>query len=327
MRLEHLQYVVEIANTNSLSAAAKRLFVSQPALTAAINSLELELGVKLFDRSNAGAYMTRYGEAFIQVAERVLAELADVSAALREDEGEAIAGLISDPIISPGMMAAIIQRFMLYCPKDTINNVECISKRMTGCLEQHQGAIGLALIFDDNIPEFRKQVQAKDIYCEPIHKDHIIALVGASHRLAQTGELHKEDLKKEVLIAFNEISGDVLETSQLPSGLVNVNDMTRLNRQDCKSVAGLGNLEVIKKFLAQNPTGVVLLPESSIYDDPYLQMGLIVPLRLIPETKITHYILYANSVPLRRMDHELIRAIKQVYAETEKMNCRLADKA
>lgn len=49
-----LRYFAAVAAEGSLSRAAGRLFVSQPALTKQIKQLEGQLGVQLFTRSRAG---------------------------------------------------------------------------------------------------------------------------------------------------------------------------------------------------------------------------------------------------------------------------------
>lgn len=62
MRLEQLKYFVEVALSHSINKAAKNLFISQPALTAAIQSLEKELGFKLLSRSSNGVVLTPNGK-------------------------------------------------------------------------------------------------------------------------------------------------------------------------------------------------------------------------------------------------------------------------
>ena len=54
MTLTQIQYVLAVAETGTISAAAKRLFIAQPSLTASIKELENELQVTLFRRTNKG---------------------------------------------------------------------------------------------------------------------------------------------------------------------------------------------------------------------------------------------------------------------------------
>ncbi|MGV9306866.1 LysR family transcriptional regulator [Nonomuraea sp. NPDC003727] len=76
-----LRYFVAVAEDGSLTRAAERLFVSQPALTKQIRQLESQLGVRLFTRSRAGMALTEPGQA---LAEQVPALLDDWDRVLRE---------------------------------------------------------------------------------------------------------------------------------------------------------------------------------------------------------------------------------------------------
>ena len=45
MKLQQLRYIVEVASCGSVTEAARRLFVSQPSVTAAVRDLEREMGI------------------------------------------------------------------------------------------------------------------------------------------------------------------------------------------------------------------------------------------------------------------------------------------
>ncbi|KPC64240.1 LysR family transcriptional regulator [Streptomyces chattanoogensis] len=81
-----LRYFVAVAEEGTLTRAAERLFVSQPALTKQIKQLETQLGVRLFSRSRTGMALTEPGRA---LAERVPGLLADWDQALRETRSAA----------------------------------------------------------------------------------------------------------------------------------------------------------------------------------------------------------------------------------------------
>lgn len=61
MRIEQLEYFAEAAKYHSISIAADKLFVSQPAVSIAIKNLENELGCILFERSKNGLVLTKIG--------------------------------------------------------------------------------------------------------------------------------------------------------------------------------------------------------------------------------------------------------------------------
>lgn len=72
MTLQQLKYVVEVAKEQSISKAAKKLFISQPSLTNAIKDLEKEMQINIFIRTNKGISLSKEGEIFLGYARQVL---------------------------------------------------------------------------------------------------------------------------------------------------------------------------------------------------------------------------------------------------------------
>jgi DNA-binding transcriptional LysR family regulator len=74
-RLRHVELIAELNDCRSILKAAKRLSLTQPTVTKALQDVESTLGVKLFERSNRGLEPTAYGEIFARHAKIVLAQL------------------------------------------------------------------------------------------------------------------------------------------------------------------------------------------------------------------------------------------------------------
>jgi DNA-binding transcriptional LysR family regulator len=70
--LRKLRYFVTVADEANFGRAAARLYMTQPALSRQIQSLEAEIGVRLFDRDRQGARLTLAGEQFRDDAKRLL---------------------------------------------------------------------------------------------------------------------------------------------------------------------------------------------------------------------------------------------------------------
>lgn len=68
MTLKQLHYITTAADTGNITEAAKRLYISQPSLTAAIHDIEEEYGITVFLRSNKGITLTPDGEEFLGYA-------------------------------------------------------------------------------------------------------------------------------------------------------------------------------------------------------------------------------------------------------------------
>ena len=84
MNLKQAQYVKTIAECGSITAAAKKLFVSQPSLSQMLRQLEQETGLPIFDRSTSPMRLTYAGEKYLHAAERNLAANAELDSQLRE---------------------------------------------------------------------------------------------------------------------------------------------------------------------------------------------------------------------------------------------------
>ena len=76
MTLKQLEAFVRIANNKSFTLAAKELFITQPTVSAYINNLEEELGVRLFDRTTKEVRLSEEGDSIYLYAKEML-ELAD----------------------------------------------------------------------------------------------------------------------------------------------------------------------------------------------------------------------------------------------------------
>ncbi|HEY8053084.1 MAG: LysR substrate-binding domain-containing protein [Steroidobacterales bacterium] len=74
-RLRHLELIAEIYDRRSILKASKRLNLTQPTVTKALQDVESTLGLKLFQRSNRGIEPTEYGEIFARHAKVLLAQL------------------------------------------------------------------------------------------------------------------------------------------------------------------------------------------------------------------------------------------------------------
>ena len=72
MTLQQLRYITTVADTGTITEAAKKLYISQPSLTNAIHELEKEMGITIFNRTNKGIFISREGEEFLGYARQVL---------------------------------------------------------------------------------------------------------------------------------------------------------------------------------------------------------------------------------------------------------------
>lgn len=126
MDFNKLNYLIAIAELQSFSKAAKRCFVSQPALTRCVKSIEDELGLKLFDRSCSPIKLTYAGERYIAVMQEILElkakldqEMEDIAARRRD---RLVLGMPSTRSVT--WIPRILPAFNRACPGVDIQLIE-----------------------------------------------------------------------------------------------------------------------------------------------------------------------------------------------------------
>lgn len=104
LELRRLRYLVVLAKRLSYTRAAEDLGLSQSALSRAIQSLERELDIRLFDRDRAGVMLTEQGRWIVEKAEALLTTANDfehqVGFAARGSEGRSRFGLSALPAMA-----------------------------------------------------------------------------------------------------------------------------------------------------------------------------------------------------------------------------------
>lgn len=83
METQHIKFVRKVAECQNISAAARDLGMTQPALTKIVSRVEDLVGAKLFDRGPRGVLLTPLGELFLKRMERVEHEMDNLKQELR----------------------------------------------------------------------------------------------------------------------------------------------------------------------------------------------------------------------------------------------------
>ena len=75
MTIQQLRYIIEVAETGSITEAARKLFISQPTLSASIMEVEEEIGKQIFKRSRSGISLTSDGVEFLGHARQAVSQM------------------------------------------------------------------------------------------------------------------------------------------------------------------------------------------------------------------------------------------------------------
>lgn len=119
MSSRQLQAFLELARLHSFSKAADRVHLSPSGMSMLIKELEEQLGARLFDRTTRSVTPTEAARRLEPVAERVLAELQAVQAAIGGGEAAAQSRLriAATPLISASVLPEVIKAFGLKHPQ------------------------------------------------------------------------------------------------------------------------------------------------------------------------------------------------------------------
>lgn len=71
----HLRYVLAVADAGSFTGAAKKMFVSQPTVSAGVAEVEYAVNFQIFERTPQGAKLTPRGKRFVDEARPVIAQM------------------------------------------------------------------------------------------------------------------------------------------------------------------------------------------------------------------------------------------------------------
>ncbi|NML47020.1 LysR family transcriptional regulator [Ramlibacter sp. G-1-2-2] len=114
MKLSSLQALVAAVQEGSLRAAARRLDISQPALTKAVRELEREIGAPLLLRSRAGVVASTQGRALYEAALRVDRELAGAAEQIEQLGGHMV-GEIKVGAVPQALILLIPETLRTFC--------------------------------------------------------------------------------------------------------------------------------------------------------------------------------------------------------------------
>jgi LysR family transcriptional regulator, hydrogen peroxide-inducible genes activator len=196
MEVHQLRYFCAVARYGTFTRAAEIEHVAQPSLSQQILKLEAELGARLFDRLPRSAKLTVFGKAFLPKAERILRELREARAELREmsgnEKGEVAVGII--PTIAAYLLPRLLNGFTARHPFITITIIEDITSTLLQRL--HEGTIDLAVVA---LPIAGNELASVELFEEKFY-----AVLPEKHRFASRASLSFAELNQEPFLLLKE---------------------------------------------------------------------------------------------------------------------------
>lgn len=257
--LVDLRLMVRVAEANSLTRGAEASHISLPAASTRIKNLEESLGLKLLYRTSQGVTLTPPGQAFVQHARTVLAQLEHLSGDLQE-YAKGIKGhlrVYANTTALGEFLPPVLKGYLLAHPDVNVDLRERLSHDIVRAVSEGQTDIGIVAGL----------VRTENLETLPYRRDRLVLVVPGGHALAGRTE-----------VAFAE----TLDCDHV--GLQESSAIHAFLRQVCDQLhrplrlrIQVGNFEAACRMVEAN-VGVAILPESAARRHAQTMAIAIVPL-------------------------------------------------
>jgi len=246
--IKQLKYICAVAEHRHFSKAADACFVTQSTLSAAIQDLESQLGVVIFERSKKSVLVTPLGESLLKQARVILGDVEDFVSIARSHEevltGELRLGVI--PTIGPFLLPSLLSELRKEYGKLKLY----LKEELSGVLLQQlqQGKLDLiVLAFPYGLPEMESV---------KLFNDEFLLCLPPGHQLESVKTVSQKNLQGESLLLLEE--GHCLRDHAL--------EACKLGKDDAQIVYQGNSLHTLVQMVA-NGLGVTLLPQVAVSAD------------------------------------------------------------
>ena len=248
MDLSQLRTLIHVAELGSLSKAADRMHIAQPALSRQMRLLEEELGVRLFVRHGRGMVITEQGRDVLAHAVRVMTELDEIRART-SDANAPLTGQIAigmPPTVADIISVPLVAAFGKAHPKVMLRLVSAYTGYLLDWL--HRGEIDVAILYD---PRAARSVRSQPLLLENLF------LIGPK----------KAGFSTARAIPFKQLDGKRLLLPSVRHGLRTIVERCATEAGISLDVAVEANSYATLKDLVRGGHGWTILPLAPIHHD------------------------------------------------------------
>lgn len=228
-----------VAEKLNFTVAAETLFLTQPAVTLQIKTLEQELGVKLFDRTGGKVSLTQAGIVLLEYSKKIAdlyneAETA-IGNLIGEERGKLVLG--ASTTIAQYVLPQLIGEFLIRHPKVEFSMISANTENIVYALKEKKIALGLV----------EGPVGRVDLETKSFIEDEIVIVASANHEwvTSEQSRITISELAEMPLIMREHGSGTrrVVENALKKSGL---------KLSELKFAMELDSTEAIKSVVEAN---------------------------------------------------------------------------
>ena len=236
MTIQQLRYVTMICKEGSINKASELLYVSQPSLTSAVQELEKELGITIFNRSGRGVTPTNDGLEFIRYAREIIAQYDDLLE--RYGKGGALKKKFG---ISTQHYSFAVKAFVEMVKQFGTDEYEFAiretrTRDVIDDVFSGKSEIGILYLNDFNRGPLEKLLKSNGLTFTPLTECSAFVYLWKGHPLADKSIIRFEDLNDYPCLSFEQgdnasfyYSEEILSTSEYPKTIKATDRATMLN--------------------------------------------------------------------------------------------------
>ena len=276
MTLKQLNYVVTVAETGNITEAAKKLFIAQPSLTSAIQEIEKEYKITIFNRTKRGISVTTEGTEFLGYARQLLEQ-----ANLIEERYTGKPVGKTKFYISSQHYSFVVEAFVELLKKHGGEKYE-FHMRETQTYDiiedvaRLRSEIGVLYLNKFNETVIKKELRDNDLSFTPLFKAKPHVFIGKNSPLAKKKSLTLDDLKPYPRLSYEQgthnsfyFSEEILSTQDSDKDLVVCDRATLFNL-----LIGLNGYTICSGVINENLNGANIISRPLKVDD-YMEVGYI----------------------------------------------------
>ena len=204
MTLQQLKYIIEIAETGSITMAAQRLFIAQPSLSKSVAELEKEMGITIFNRSNRGVYLSEDGTKFLSYARQIVEQTE-----LLENEYKAAPPPRRAFAVSAQHYAFVVNAFVELVREYGRNKYEFTLRELKTAeiiedVRTHRSDIGVLYLSRFNREVVRHILQNEELKFEPLFTAKPHVFVSRSNPLVGRKKVTLDDLRAYPRLTYDQ---------------------------------------------------------------------------------------------------------------------------
>jgi DNA-binding transcriptional LysR family regulator len=289
-----LRYALSVYKERSFTKAAKRLNISQSAVSEQVKLLEEEIGFELFRRTSRGIESTDRGRTFLYESERVMGDLLSLS-----DTARRLRGALSDTLtigMGSGMAQIFIPRMFADLATDMpgirLEILTAPTKNIFNDLHEEKMDAGIAIESDpDRLPAglvFDRLIDAEMVLIT--HPKHALA---RSKQPVDVGRLLAEPIiMSELTVGYGQVVLSLFTDLGIKPNILAVVD----------------NIETIK-MIVQSEGGIAIVPRACAENE--VTLGLLKALSIAPARNVA-FSLFRRREPMSRRKEAALLKLREM---------------